>query len=255
MNYKDRNKNVWDDYVDGDYIWTRPVSEEEVQKAKRGEWEIVLTPIKKVPRSWFPQDMKELNILCLASGGGQQGPILAATGANVTVLDYNQKQLEQDLFVAKRDNLEIRTVQGDMCDLHMFNDDSFDLIVHPWSNGFIENVNEVWEEAYRVLRPGGELLSGFGNPLEYIFDLKKMQEGKLEVRHTIPYSDLTSLTQEELKTLIYDQNEPVCFGHTLEDQIGGQIRAGFSIIGFYEDKSGGILDDYIYTSIATRAKK
>lgn len=255
MNYKEKNKEVWDQFVKDDYVWTKPVSKEEVEKAKKGDWSIVLTPKEKVPRTWFPSNMEGVNILCLASGGGQQGPILAATKANITVLDYNENQLEQDRMVAKRDDLLIQTVQGDMCDLHMFDDASFDLIVHPWSNGFVENVQEVWDEAYRVLKPGGELLSGFGNPVEYIFDLEKMNKGLLEVRHSIPYSDLTSLTDEERQRLIYDQNEPICFGHSLEDQIGGQIKAGFAIIGFYEDVNGGPLDPYIKTAIATRAKK
>lgn len=255
MTYKTHNKKAWDHLINQGNVWTKPVSKEEVEKAKRGEWSIVLTPKKKVPRDWFPKDMNNLEILCLASGGGQQGPILAATNASVTVLDYNEHQLEQDRLVAKRDGLTIKTVQGDMCHLDMFEDASFDLIVHPWSNVFVEHVQEVWKEAYRVLKPNGELLSGFGNPLEFIFDLEKMNEGKLEVRHRIPYSDLTSLTEEERKRLIYDQNEPICFGHSLEDQIGGQIKAGFVITGFYEDVNGGVLDPYIKTGIATKAKK
>lgn len=255
MNYKERNKVVWDHYVRTNYVWTKPVSKKEVEEAKKGNWHIVLTPNKKVPRSWFPKDMKGVKILCLASGGGQQGPILAATNAEITVLDYNENQLKQDQLVAKRDGLIINTVQGDMCDLSMFEDETFDMIVHPWSNGFIEDVRPVWKEAYRVLKPSGELLSGFGNPLEYIFDLESYNQGELKVRHSIPYSDLTSLDEDERNRLIIDQNEPICFGHTLEDQIGGQIDAGFIITGFYEDKSGGLLDQYISTSMATRAKK
>lgn len=255
MSYKNINQKVWDHLVDMEYIWTKPVSKEEVKSAKLGKWNIVLTPQKHVPRSWFPSSMKNVKVLCLASGGGQQGPILSAAGADVTVLDYNLKQLNQDKLVAERDGLQIKTVQGDMCDLSMFDDETFDLIVHPWSNGFVENVKEVWSEAYRVLKKNGELLSGFGNPLEYIFDLEKMNNGHLEVRHSIPYSDLTSLTDDERKRLIYDKNEPICFGHTLEDQIGGQISCGFAIIGFYEDFGGNILDPFIKTSMATRAIK
>jgi SAM-dependent methyltransferase len=199
--------------------------------------------------------MKGNKILCLASGGGQQGPILSAVGADVTVLDYSPKQLAQDEMVAKRDNLHLKTVQGDMCNLVMFKDETFDLIVHPWSNCFIKDVNKLWNEAYRVLKKGGSVLSGFGNPLEYIFDLEKMEAGRLEVRHSIPYSDLTSLSDEERQKLIYDNNDPLCFGHSLEDQIGGQIKAGFVITGFYEDVNGSILDQYIKVGIATKAEK
>jgi SAM-dependent methyltransferase len=253
--YREINKDVWNQLAESGNVWTRPVSKETVEQAKKGDWHIVLTPKKKVPRDWFPKEMQGLKILCLASGGGQQGPILAATGAKVTVLDYSPNQLAQDEMIAKRDGLMIKTVQGDMSNLSMFEDDCFDVIVHPWSNCFTEDVNKVWQEAYRVLKKGGILMSGFGNPLEYIFDLEKMNQGELVVKHTIPYSDLTSLTEEERHRLVLDQNEPLCFGHSLEDQIGGQTKVGFAITGFYEDVNGSMLDQYIKVGIATKAIK
>lgn len=255
MSYKKINQKAWDALVVKGDTWTQPVSSDIIQNARDGEWSIVLTPKKTVPRSWFPKDLKGLNILCLASGGGQQGPVLAATGAKVTVFDYSSKQLEQDELVAKRDCLVIKTVQGDMCDLSCFNDEIFDLIIHPWSNCFVEDIIPVWKEAFRVLRHGGSLLSGFGNPLEYIFDMSALDNGKFVIRHTIPYSDLTSLPKEELQKMILDTGEPICFGHTLEDQIQGQINAGFLIAGFYEDVSGSALSTYLNTGIATKAIK
>ncbi|QVK16882.1 class I SAM-dependent methyltransferase [Mycoplasmatota bacterium] len=257
MNYIDTNKDIWDKKVDEKDCWTKPVSSEEVDKARKGEWEIKLTPVKAVPRDWFPKTMAGKKILCLASGGGQQGPIIAATGAEVTVFDNSQKQLEQDKLVAERDNLKIRTLQGDMRDLSIFEDDSFDFIIHPWSNCYVDSVLPVWKEANRVLKKGGTMIAGFANPLEYIFDLKAFNEGNLVVRHSVPYSDLTSITESELKELVLEQGEAIAFGHTLEDQIQGQILAGFMIAGFYEDNNGGWspLDKYINTSIATKAVK
>jgi hypothetical protein len=52
---------------------------------------------------------------------------------------------------------------------------------------------------------------------------------------------------------------PVEFGHTLGDQIGEQIEAGFVIEGFYEDRYDGacndVLSKFIDTFIATRGVK
>ena len=257
MNYKKKNETAQDLLVKEKDTWTIAVSKEESEKARNGDFKIVLTPTKGIPRNWFPSELKGIKILCLASGGGQQGPILAALGAEVTVFDNSQEQLNQDILIAERDNLRLKTVKGDMQDLSCFRDDTFDLIVHPWSNCFIDSVMPVWKESYRVLKKGGSVLSGFGNPLSYIFDLKEFNSGNLVVRHSIPYSDLTSLNEDEFKDLILNENEPVTFGHTLEDQIGGQIDVGFSITGFYEDKFNGnnILDKYISTGIATKATK
>ena len=257
MDYKKQNEKAWDSLAKQNDTWTIPISTEEVDKARGGDFKIVLTPTKAIPRDWFPKEIKGIKILCLASGGGQQGPILAALGAEVTVFDNSQEQLGKDIFVAKRDNLTIKTVKGDMQDLSCFADETFDLIVHPWSNCFIDSVIPVWKESFRVLKKGGSLLSGFGNPVSYIFDLKEYNSGNLMVRHSIPYSDLTSLSKEEFKEQVSDKNEPVTFGHTLQDQIGGQINVGFSITGFYEDNFGGddILDKYISAGIATKATK
>ncbi len=255
MDFLHINQKVWDQKVEDNYIWSQAVSSEEVEKARKGEWQILLTPQKPVPMDWFPETLIGKKVLCLASGGGQQGPLMAATGADVTVYDYCESQLGQDLYVAERDGLKIKTVQGDMRDLAVFEEESFDLIIHPWSNGYVDSVLSVWKEAYRVLKKGGVLLSGFSNPVEYLFDLRSMMEGKLVVRHKLPYSDLTSISKEELQELVLDEGEGICFGHTLEDQIQGQIAAGFVIAGFYEDMGGTALDEYMNGSIATKAIK
>lgn len=250
------NREAWNGQVAKGNVWTRPVDHATIEEARHGRWRVVLTPTRPVPREWFPP-MRGLRVLCLAAGGGQQGPILSAAGASVTVFDNSPMQLEQDRAVARREGLDLRVEQGDMRDLRVFADDSYDLVVHPMSNSFVDDILPVWRETHRVLRGGGSLLSGFCNPIEYLFDLRALESGQLLVRHRIPYSDLTSIDETERKELILDKGEPLAFGHTLTDQIQGQIAAGFWITGFYEDNTGGggPLDKYIDTCIATRALK
>ena len=254
MDVRDYNRRAWNKQVERRSEWTIPVSADLISAARQGQWHIILTPTKPVPKDWFPE-MQGRDVLCLASGGGQQTPILAAAGAKVTVLDNSPKQLAQDRLVAERDSLAITTIEGNMIDLSMFADESFDLIVHPVSNLFIPDVRPVWAEAYRVLRHGGSLLSGFLNPVAFLFDLELAKRGILKVRYAIPYSDLTSPTEEE-RQQVMENEDPLEFGHTLEDQIGGQIDAGFLIAGFYEDYAPGeTLADYTPSFIATRATK
>ncbi len=133
MDVRDYNRRAWNRQVEKGNRWTVPVSPEVTAAARRGEWQIFLTPTKPVPRAWFPA-LPGRDVLCLASGGGQQGPILAAAGARVTVFDNAPRQLDQDRMVAERDGLEIDVVEGDMRDLSAFPPASFDLIVHPVSN-------------------------------------------------------------------------------------------------------------------------
>lgn len=255
MDFVKHNSIAWDNEVKEGNEWTKAVSSDIIDKARKGDWGLLLTPTKFVPMNWFG-DLKGKNVLCLASGGGQQAPILSAVGANVTVFDNSIEQLNRDKMVSERDGLKIRVVQGDMRNLDCFENDEFDLIFHPISNLFVDNISIVWKECSRVLKNNGRLLSGFTNPVNYIFDFKKLEQGILEVTNSIPYSDLKSFSIEEIQMFI-DKSIPFEFGHSLEEQVKGQIDAGFVITGFFEDNYGGksILDKYINTYIATCAVK
>ncbi len=255
MDVRGYNQEAWDRQVEGGNEWTVPVGPDAIEAARCGEWEVLLTNTKPVPRAWFPE-MGGADVLCLASGGGQQGPVFAAAGANVTVFDNSPKQLAQDRLVAGRESLDLETVQGDMRDLSAFADESFDLVFHPVSNLFVPEVRPVWNEAFRVLRRGGILLAGFLNPAVYIFDEDLADStGELRVEYELPYTEETSLSEEELRGRI-ERGDPLEFSHTLEDQIGGQTDAGFLISGLYEDRH---LDDpvaaHMPTLVATRAIK
>jgi SAM-dependent methyltransferase len=250
----DYNRRAWDAEVERGNTWTKPVGPECIEAARRGVWEVKLTEQKYAPREWFPE-LEGLDVLCLASGGGQQSPTLAAAGARVTVLDNSPRQLAQDRLVAEREGLDLKTVEGDMADLSMFADESFGLVFHPVSNLFVPDVRPVWREAFRVLRRGGVLLAGFLNPSLFIFGSETPEHDRLEVKYKLPYSDLTSLSTEERERLL-PAGEPLEFSHTLEDQIGGQLAAGFHLTGFYEDHHIELrIAQFMPTYIATRAVK
>jgi SAM-dependent methyltransferase len=249
------NQRAWDRQVQQGNRWTLPVDGDAIAAARRGDWSVVLTPERPVPRDWFPADLNGLEVLALASAGGQQGPLLAAAGARVTVYDASDKQLDQDRAVAEREGLDLAFVQGDMADLSALDDASFDLVFHPVSNIFVPDVRPVWREAARVLRPSGELLAGFVNPLYFLFDDDALGRGEYVVRYAIPYSDTDQLDSASLDALMA-QDEPLCFGHSLTDQIGGQLEAGLAMTGFYEDRwHDKPIDDRIATFIATRASR
>lgn len=255
MDVRSYNREAWNRQVEQGNTWTIPFGPEVIAAARNGEINLLLTPTRYVPRAWYPERLAGCRILCLASGGGQQGPVLAAAGANVTVLDNSPRQLQRDREVAEREGLTLRMVEGDMRDLSIFADASFDFIFHPVSNVFVPNIQPVWDECYRVLRPGGALVAGFNNPLIYLFDVDLLDAGKLVVRHKLPYSDLTHLSEEERQRFA-SQNLPLEFSHSLEEQIGGQLQAGFLLAGLYEDiDPETVLSDYIPTYIATRAIK
>ena len=230
------NRVAWDRAVEGgENPYTQVVSSQQVADARAGSWTIQLSERRTVPLGWFPP-LLGLRVLCLAGGGGQQAPILAAAGAQVTLLDGSPRQLAQDAFVAERDGLELRLVQGDMADLSGFGDASFDLIVNPVSTLFVPDVGRVWRECRRVVVRDGVLLAGFMNPDEFVFDPDALDErGEFVVRYPLPYVEHETLDPAALEARIA-AGEMFHFSHTMEAQLGGMIAAGFVITGFYEDR-------------------
>lgn len=241
-------------------MWTRPVSADQIEAARRGEWSVVLVGLTPTPRAWFPDHLEDTRLLCLASGGGQQGPILAAAGARVTVYDNSPAQLARDREVSDAHDLGVSTVEGDMAHLEAFDDESFDLVFHPVSNVFAEDVLPVWREVHRVLRPGGRLLAGFMNPAHFLCDWDAWESrGERTVRFALPYSDLCDLSPAEL-TAKRERNDTLEFGHTLEQQIGGQLAAGLRLVALHEAarseaEEQGPLEGYLPAYIATYAVK
>lgn len=242
-----RNASFWDQESLAQRPWSQPVSTDIIAAAKRGDW---LTVIKRIhfPIEWLPKNLVGKEVLCLASAGGQQAPVLAAAGANVTVYDISEKQLALDKLVADRDGLTLTIIQGEMGDLSVFPDDSFDYIFNPISNAFTPDVKSVWQECYRVLRNPGMLLATFYNPILFVFERNRELNEPLKPKFTLPYSNFDSAVH----------SEGVVFGHSLSDQINGQLEAGFMLTGFHERKSQSprfSIEKYVPTIISTKAEK
>lgn len=180
--YTDVNARIVDAWVADGWEWGTPVSHERYEAALGGDWSMVLTPTREVPRDWFFDDMRGKRVLGLASGGGQQMPIFAAMGCACTVLDYSEAQIASEVMVAKREGYEIRAVRADMTRPLPFEDDEEERVVH-----------------------------------------------------SLPFNPLRD------SSLIPEAQLPewgLQFSHTLDEQIRGQIQAGFRILDLYEDTNG-----------------
>ncbi len=248
MEYQDVNAETIDRWVREGWEWGKPISHEEYERAKRGDWDVLLTPTKPVPHAWLG-DLKGKKVLGLASGGGQQMPVFAALGADCTVLDYAPLQLESERMVAQREGYAIRIVRADMTKPLPFDDGAFDLIFHPVSNCYVREVRPIWRECFRVLKPGGELLSGVDHYLNYIVD-----EREERIVNSLPFDPLKN--PEQMAQLAEDDSG-VQFSHTLSEQIGGQLEAGFTLLELFEDTNGeGRLHELnIPTFLAMRSRK
>lgn len=254
QNYTEVNSKTWDHWAANGCEWSRPVSHAEYCKASQGEWGVFLTPCKFVPADWFsPFPGKE--ILGLASGGGQQMPVFTALGASCTVFDYSERQLDSERLVAEREGYAINIVKGDITRRLPFADASFDMIFHPVANCYIEDVYPVWRECFRVLKSGGVLLAGLDNGMNFLVD----DDAKLPLTivNKLPFNPLKNASEAAYRRMV-ENDEGIQFSHSLEEQIGGQLKAGFLLTGLYEDRDregNGYLREYAPQYYATRSVK
>jgi ubiquinone/menaquinone biosynthesis C-methylase UbiE len=243
------NENTINKWIKEGWIWGIPIDHETYIQAKKGNFDVVLTPTKAVPKHWFPE-FKNLKILGLASGGGQQMPIFAALGANVTVIDISDEQLKSEYMVQQREGYNIDIIKADMTQRFPFEDETFDLIFHPVSNVYVKDVLHVFNECARVLKKDGILLSGLDNGINFIID----EETQSSIIHELPFDPLSNPKHYEY---CQKTDSGMQFSHTLEDQIGAQLKAGFEILDIYEDTNGeGRLHELnIPTYFATKSRK
>ena len=255
--YTDINSKAIDKWVEEGWEWGRPITTEVFAAAKDGTWDVVLTPTKPVPHEWFRpyiinNRLDGAKLLGLASGGGQQMPVFAALGADCTVLDYSDRQLESERMVAAREGYSINIVKADMTLRLPFEDASFDVIFHPVSNCYVEDVYHVWNECFRILKKGGILLAGMDNGFNFLVDDFTVRP--LTISNTLPFNPLKNPGQMANSDV---QDGSIQFSHTFEEQIGGQLKAGFTLTDVFEDFNGDsdAVADGIPSFWASRAAK
>lgn len=244
--YQDINKKAIDRWVEEGWKWGIPISHEEFLKAKAGEWDVVLTPIRNVPHEWFGE-LKGKKVLGLASGGGQQMPIFAALGAEVTVLDNSPKQIESELLVAKREGYEVRAIEADMTKPLPFPDEYFDLIFQPVSFCYIRELLPIYKEAHRILKKGGVYLSVAESEINYLVD----DDTEEKIIQKMPFDPISD---EAARKRLEESDSGMQFSHTYEEQLGGLLKAGLAIVDLYEDTNseGHLHDLNVKTYIATK---
>lgn len=248
-NYADINAATIDRWIEEGWEWGIPISHEEYERALQGDWQMVLTPTKPVPKAWYGE-LKGKRVLGLASGGGQQMPVFAALGAVCTVFDYSERQLESERLVAAREGYDIRIIRGDMTKPLPFEDGEFDLIFHPVSNCYVQEVKPIFRECFRVLAPGGILLSGLDNGINFLF-------ANEDCREELSMFPFDPLKNPEQRAQLESDDDGMQFSHTMEEQIGGQLEAGFRLTHLYEDTNGAgtFHEHHIPCYLATRAVK
>lgn len=215
------NARAWDRLAAGSVPLARPAADE----AFGDPWRWLGGGPGAGGRSWLPESVGGLEVLCLAAGGGKHGPLYAAAGARVTVVDLSGGMLELDRQVARERGLDLEIVQTSMDDLRMFAAGRFDLVIHPVSTCYVPDVTGVFREVARVTRAGGLYVSQHKSPTSLQATLEPAASGRYELVHRQGRSDpLPSDRPSRLRETGTRE-----FVHSLTSLLGGICRAGFVI--------------------------
>ena len=187
-----------------------------------GELETAPEPLDEI----YPADVfanaEGKDVLCLATGGGQQSAVFGLLGARVTVFDLTQGQLEGDRRAAAHYGYELTTVQGDMRNLSLLADDSFDLVYQGNSMAWVPDVRQVYLGVVRVLRAGGTYRVDFTNPATEFVDWNGWDGESYRV--TVPYAETERVEQSG-----GDGPDSIQFRHHMSDIFNGLLELGLSI--------------------------
>jgi SAM-dependent methyltransferase len=234
----DYNKARWNELAQSGVKYSRPWLDLDERKAR-----------ERIDPYGVLKEVAGKDVLCLASGGGQQSAAFGVLGARVTVFDLSNAQLEGDRLAAAHYGVQIRAIQGDIRDLSPLEEDAFDIVYEEYSLEFVPDVQPVLEEVARVIRPGGLYYLGFGNPFilpavdEEAWDgesypLKYAYIDGEETTHLDPkwgYWDVETRDRRTIKV-----EGPKEYRHTLSTLLNSLIGQGFVILGIWEAPGGDL---------------
>jgi ubiquinone/menaquinone biosynthesis C-methylase UbiE len=210
-----QNREAWQQMARQGHRLARPATREELQD-----------PLNKVDSlGWLGGDIRGWSVLCLAAGGGRHGPLYAAAGAHVTVVDFSSAMLNLDHEVAAETGLSFRICEGSMDNLSMLGDAEFDLVIHPVSTCYVADVQRVFQEVARVTRPNGLYVSQHKQPGSLQASLHPLAGGYVISER---YYRQAPLASESGSNLIREPQTQE-YIHRWEELIGGMCRAGFLI--------------------------
>jgi SAM-dependent methyltransferase len=115
-------------------------------------------------------DLKGKRVLELGCGGAQCSIAFAKQGGTAIGIDFSAEQLAFARRLCEREEVRVELRQGDLADLAFLRADSIDLAFSAYTFGYVEDLNRVFRQVHRVLKPNAPLVFSLPHPAYDMID-------------------------------------------------------------------------------------
>jgi len=110
-------------------------------------------------------DVRGKRVLDLGSGSGENAIALARQGAHVIAIDRSSAQIALGRKLAEAVDARVEWHESDVADLAFLRADSIDLAFAAGVIGEVEDVDRLFRQVHRVLRPGAAFVFSYDHPM------------------------------------------------------------------------------------------
>lgn len=109
-------------------------------------------------------------VLELGCGGGPVSVAMAKQGAKVIAVDTSADQLGHARRLCEREDVSVELHQGDLAELAFVRADTIDVVVSVYALGMVADLDRVFRQVHRVLRPDGPFVVSLPHPIWRVVD-------------------------------------------------------------------------------------
>jgi SAM-dependent methyltransferase len=165
-------------------------------------------------------------ILDLGSGNGKNAIALARQGAHVIAVDRSIAQLTRARKLAATTDVRVEWHECDASDLAFLRADSIDLVLAAGVLGEVEDLDRLFRQVHRVLRPGSPFVFSYDHPMALAVGREvdapgTLPLGALEVRRS--YFDMTPVE------ITHDNERIQVWPRTIAEVFASAHRAGYRV--------------------------
>ena len=125
-------------------------------------------------------ELKGKRVLELGCGAAQCSIAFARAGATAIGVDLSENMLAEGRRLAEQAEVKVELRHGDMADLAFLRADSVDLVFSAFAFQYVEDLNRVFRQVNRVLRPGAPLVFSLPHPAYFVVDEESGVPPRLE---------------------------------------------------------------------------